>query len=66
MIEYSDYRHSLKGFLSDHSGNIHEALTNLMGCCMHSTDPDVRGAYERWKALNDLKTFLEAPRAERV
>lgn len=66
MMEYSDYRHSLKGFLTDHQGNIQEALVNLFGHCANSPDADVRGAYERWRALNDLKTFLDKPRAERV
>lgn len=66
MMEYDDYRHSMKGFLTDHSGNVHEALVNLFGRCANSTDADVRGAYERWKALNDLKTFLEKPKTERV
>ena len=57
MKPYSDFRVGSEGFLRDLRTNTDEAHAELLGHCAASTDPKVRGAWERWRAFHEITTF---------
>jgi hypothetical protein len=46
-------------FRKDLAGNLAESFEALTGACAKSTDPEVRGKYERWKQIELMATFLD-------
>lgn len=59
MKAYKDFRRDPVLMLRDFAENVNAAHQDLLGRCAVSVDPGVRGAYERWKAISDVRTFLE-------
>lgn len=60
-----DPKRSDSAFLKDLAHNLGSAQESLMARCAVSDDADVRGAYERWKALNEVSKFAEDSAKER-
>lgn len=54
MRTYQDFPFGTAGFIKALQANVDAAHADVMGACAVSTDPKVRGAWERWRAFQEI------------
>ncbi len=57
MRTYADFPVGTVGFLKALQANVEAAHSDMVGACAVSTDPKVRGAWERWRAFQEITSF---------
>lgn len=57
MRTYADFPVGTVGFLKALQANVEAAHSDMVGACAVSTDPKVRGAWERWRAFQEITEF---------